>query len=168
MTFSIGQVVVYGPYGIGRVVDRKQMTVLGVAQDVVVLDLADGLTVTLTVERAREQLRPVASELDIVQAQDALRMNGVLSVDPWLSRRRGTLAKLAAGELVGLAEIVNDGARREQALEKAGAKRRQLSPGERELFVKARLLLAGEIARARGLEADEADGWIEAQLRVAA
>jgi RNA polymerase-interacting CarD/CdnL/TRCF family regulator len=165
---AIGQVVVYGPYGIGRVIDRKQMTVSGVAQDVVVLDLTDGLTVTLPVERAQEQLRPVASELDIGQAQEALRMDGELSVDPWLSRRRGTLAKLSAGRLVGLAEIVNDGARREQALVKAGAKRRQLSPGEREIFVKAWQLLAEEIARARGLEPDEADGWIEEQLRVAA
>jgi RNA polymerase-interacting CarD/CdnL/TRCF family regulator len=33
-----------------------------------------------------------------------------------------------------------------------------------EIFVKARNLLSGEIARARGIQQAEADGWIEDQL----
>jgi len=40
----------------------------------------------------------------------------------------------------------------------------QLSPGEKELYVKARQLLSGEIGLARGLEPAEADARIDEQL----
>jgi len=53
---------VYTPYGIGRVAAREKRAVLGAEREIVVLELADGLTVTLPMERAREHLRPAASE----------------------------------------------------------------------------------------------------------
>jgi RNA polymerase-interacting CarD/CdnL/TRCF family regulator len=40
----------------------------------------------------------------------------------------------------------------------------QLSPGEREIFVKARKLLSGEIALALGVKEEVAEDWIEEQL----
>lgn len=163
MDFSVGDVVVYGTHGIGRVAARKKMSVSGVKHEVVVLELAEGLTVTLPVERAREQLRPLASEADLDKVRQALREDRALSADPWLTRRRETVAKLTGGDPVGLAEIVGDGARRERALRAAG-KATQLSPGEREIFDKARALLSDEIARARGLPQTEADVWIDDQL----
>lgn len=153
----------YGSYGVGRVAARKEQKVLGTKQEVVVLELEDELTVTLPLTRAQEQLRPVAGEADMRRVQKTLRADRVLSGDPWLSRRRETLAKLTGGDPVELAEIVSDGAQRER-MRRAKGNNAQLSPGEREVFVKARKLLTGEIARARGLEEAEADGWIDAQL----
>ena len=73
------------------------------------LELGEGLTVTLPLERARAQLRPVASKAEVSRVQDTLREERSLSFDPWLSRRREMLAKLAAGTLAGLAEIVSEG-----------------------------------------------------------
>jgi CarD family transcriptional regulator len=163
VNLSVGHVVVYGQYGIGRIVDRKNVVVSGVPRDVVVLELLEGLTVTLPVERAGAQLRPVSGERDVGLARDALRKNPELAADSWLSRRRAVVEKLTAGELVGLAEIVNDGARREQSLKAAG-KRTQLSPGEREVYLRARQLLVEEIATARGVDSEAAGGWIEEQL----
>jgi RNA polymerase-interacting CarD/CdnL/TRCF family regulator len=64
---------------------------------------------------------------------------------------------------VELAELIADGARREWALAAKGIKS-QLSPGERELFVKARQLLSNEIALVRGVEPAEANAWIDEQL----
>jgi CarD family transcriptional regulator len=160
---AVGDVVVYGTHGIGRIAAREQKVVLGATQEVVVLELADGLTVTLPLSRAQEQLRPLASEADMDRVRKALREDRVLSNDPWLSRRRETLAKLTGGDPVELAEIVGDGAQRERARRAKGDKP-QLSTGEREIFVKARNLLADEIARARGIQQAEADGWIDDQL----
>jgi CarD family transcriptional regulator len=137
--------------------------VLGATGEVIVVELADGLTVTLPLGRAREQLRPVASEADVHRVQETLREDRVLSQDPWLSRRRETLAKLTGGNPVELAEIVGDGVQRERARLAKGDKPR-LSTGEREMFVKARNLLSEEIARARGIQQTEADGWIDEQL----
>jgi len=154
---------VYGTHGIGRVTARKQRVVWDEKQEVVVLELDDGLTVTLPIERAREQLRAPASEADIRDVQATLRAVRVLSEQPWLARRREIQAKLTGGHPVELAEIVEEGAQRQRTLNVKG-KSSQLSPGEKELFVRARQLLSGEIAQARGLEQEEADEWIEEQL----
>lgn len=163
MRLAVGDVVVYATHGVGRVAAREKRVVLGAEQEIVVLELEDGLTVTLPMERAQEQLRPLASEDDMRRVQETLREDRALNGDPWLKRQKDTRAKLTGGDPVELAEIVRDGARRERTLTAKGA-RSQLSPGERELFVKARQLLSGEIALVRGLEPAEADAWIDEQL----
>ena len=108
--------VVYASHGAGHVAARERRVVLGKRQEVIVLALAGGLSVELPMERARELLRPLASEADMSRVQKTL-----------------------------------DAARREWTLPAKGNKS-QLSPGERELFVKARQLLSNEIALARGVE----------------
>lgn len=164
MELAVGDEVVYGTHGVGRIVRRqKAATPSGGKQEIVVIELDDGLTVTLPLDRALEQLRPVLNESDIRRVQAALRKDRVLSADPWLSRRRDAMSKLGGGNPVELAEIVGEGAQRERAL-RADGKRTQLSPGEREIFLKARQLLSGEIARARGLTQEEAEEWIDAKL----
>lgn len=163
MKLAVGDEVVYGTHGIGRVAAREEQVVRGATREVVVLELPNGLTVTLPLGRAREQLRPLATEAVMHRVEEKLREDRVLSVDPWLSRRRETLAKLADGDPVQLAEIVGDGAQRVRTMRANGSKP-QLSPGEREIFLKAWKLLSDEIARARGIQQAAADGWIDEQL----
>jgi CarD family transcriptional regulator len=155
--------VVYASHGAGKVAARERRVVLGTRQDVVVLALADGLSVALPMERARELLRPLASEADLSRVQKTLGAAHVVSRDPWLKRRRDSQAKLTGGGAVELAEIIRDSAHREWTLPPRGTKS-QLSPGERELFVKARQLLSNEISLARGVEPAEANAWIDEQL----
>ena len=155
--------VVYASHGAGHVAARERRVVLGKRQEVIVLALADGLSVELPMERARELLRPLASEADLSQVQKTLGAVHVVSGDPWLKRRRDTQAKLTGGGAVELAEIIRDSAHREWTLPAKGTKS-QLSPGERELFLKARQLLSNEIALARGVGPAEADAWIDEQL----
>lgn len=164
MEFAVGDAVVYGTHGIGRVVECTSIRgSSGPARDAVVLELADGLTVTLPVDRAREQLRPLLGTSEMSQVKAALREERTLGSEPWLARRQAIMAKLTAGDPVGLAEIIGEGATRERALQASG-KRSQLSPGERDVVGKARQLLAEEIGQARGLSRDDADAWIETQL----
>jgi CarD family transcriptional regulator len=160
---AVGDVVVYGTHGIGRIAAREEQVRLGEAQDVVVVELEDGLTVTLPLARAQEHLRPLAGKDDLRRVQDTLRVDREFSTSPWLARRRETVEKLAAGNLVQLAEIVCEGAQRERMRQASGSKS-QLSPGEREIFVKARKLLCDEIALALGLQQDAAHEWIDEQL----
>jgi CarD family transcriptional regulator, regulator of rRNA transcription len=160
---AVGDLVVYGTHGIGRVVARKEQAVLGTTREVVVIELEDGLTVTLPLERAREQLRPLATEADVRRVRKTLRDDRALSIGPWLSRRQATLQKLTGADPVQLAEIVSEGAQRERMRLAKGSKP-QLSAGEREIFVKARKLLSGEIAQALGIQPSAADGWIDEQL----
>lgn len=153
----------YAAYGLGRVAARQRAVVQGVEQDMVVLEFEDGLTVSLPLERALESLRAAATEAEIGRVQKTLRQQGAVSSEPWLSRQRAAKAKLILGEPLGLAEIVRDGAARERSLAEKGT-RAQLSPGERDLFVKARRLLSSEIAHVRGVGATEAEDWIDSQL----
>lgn len=159
----VGEVVVYGNHGIGRVAARKAQTVLGEKRDVVVIELENDLSVTLPLDLAETQLRPLVGEADLKRIREALRDDSDLSNGPWLSRRRETLEKLTGGDPVQLAEIVSEGARRER-LRLAKGSKPQLSAGEREIFTKARSLLSGEIALARGIQPSAADGWIDEQL----
>ena len=155
--------VVYAAHGAGRIAARGKTVVLGVEQEIVVLELADGLSVTLPMQRAREQLRPLVSEADVRRVQETLREDGALSGDVWVKRLKQGQAKLTGGDPLELAEVVRDSARRERMLSGKGNKS-QLSQGERQLYLKARQLLSGEIGLARGLEPAEANAWIDEQL----
>ena len=112
--FDVGDLVVYGTHGIGRIAAREERAVLGAAREVVVIELEDGLTVTLPLERAREQLRALASEADVRHVRKELRADRDLSLSPWLSRRQAALDKLSSADPVNLAEIVSEGAQRER------------------------------------------------------
>jgi len=163
MRLSVGDAVVYGTHGVGRIVARREQVADGVGTEVVVLELEEGLTVTLPLERAHEQLRPVASRADVSRLRETLREDRDLSSDPWLSRRRETMEKLAAGTLAGLAEIVSDGAQRERVRLANGATS-GLPTAERDVFLKARGLLSGEVALALSLTTNAAEDWIDEQL----
>jgi CarD family transcriptional regulator len=159
---EVGTVVVYPPHGVGKIAARETRVVLGVEQEVVVLELADGLSSMLTLDRAREQLRPLVTEAGLRKVRATLREDSALSDEIWSKRLKDVQDKLRRGDPEELAAIVRDGVRRDRALE-AGNKSK-LSVSERALFVKARELLSDEIGLARGLDADEANAWIDEQL----
>jgi CarD family transcriptional regulator len=163
MRLDVGDIVVYGAHGPGPVAARESRVVLGRRQEVVVLSLADGLSVELPLERARELLRPLADESDISRVREALAADQAISSDPWLKRQRESLRRLSEGDPIELAHIIREGTRREATPSAKGSKS-PLSPGEREVLMKARRLLASEIAYVQGVEPEAADAWIERQL----
>ncbi len=163
MKLAVGDAVVYPAHGAGRVAAREKRVVLGAEREVVVLALADGLSVTLPMQLARELLWPLLSEAGLHRVQETLREDGALSGDVWLKRMKQVQAKLRAGDPQALAEIVRDGARRERTLTANGTNSK-LSLSEKGLCVKARERLSGEIGLARGLDQPVVDAWIDQQL----
>ncbi len=163
MKLAVGDVVVYATHGVGRIVARERRVIAGSDQEIVVLELERGLTVTLPVERAHQQLRAPVDETDMRRVQQTLREAGTLSSDVWLKRRRDTQEKLKGGDPVELAEVVRDGAQRVRALA-ARPNKPQLSSGEKDLYIQARRLLSEEIGMVRGVDEADADAWIEEQL----
>ena len=151
MKLAIGDLVVYGAHGAGPITARETREVRGEKQLVLVLALAQGLSVELPLARADELLRPLADAEEIARLAVVLRSDAALDLDPWLKRQRAARAKL--GTAVGLAEIVSD-----------GAQRGSLSPSERLLVRRAKDLLAGEIALSRGEDTSTACAWIDEQL----
>jgi CarD family transcriptional regulator len=160
---AVGSVVAYPPHGVGRVAGREKKVVLGVEQETVAIDLADGLSVTLTLTRARELLRPLVDEAGLRQVRETLREDADVTDEIWSKRLKQAQEKLRSGDPLELAAIVRDGVRRDRALTASG-NRSKLSVSERSLCTKARELLAGEISLVRGVDPAQADAWIEEQL----
>ncbi len=163
MELKVGTLVAYPPHGIGRISKREKKIVLGVEEEVVLIELGNDLSVTLPISRANELLRPPASEADLKKVQKTLREEGVVSDEIWSKRLAQAQEKLRSGNPLDLAEIVRDGVKREQGRTANGAPIK-LSTSERALHLKARELLSGEIGIARGLDKAEAEAWIDAQL----
>ena len=162
MELAVGDLVVHGSHGIGRVAALLSQETLGETQEVVVLEL-EQLTVTMPLTLARTQLRPLADKAALRRVGDALRDDGELSSGNWLTRRRETLEKLVGGTPAELAQIVREGAQRERLRSASGGKK-QMSLSERQLHTRARTLLSGEIALALGIQPAAAETWIDAHL----
>ncbi|MGZ4413583.1 MAG: CarD family transcriptional regulator [Gaiellaceae bacterium] len=160
---AVGDIVVYGSHGAGPVTARESKVVLGTRQEVIALELTGGLRVELPLERAHELLRPLATESDLDRVQGVLRADQAVSSDTWLKRKKESLARLNDGDPIGLAHIIRDGACRDDARSRKGAKVPR-SLWERELATRARGLLSTEIAFAREIEPEEANSWIDLQL----
>lgn len=92
---------------------------------------------------------------------------GEIEHDDFPRVARDAQEKMAAGDPLGLAEIVREGALRQRRLRGKG-NGSLLSAGERAIYMKARRLLSGEIGLAHGLEPSEAEAWIDRQLGAAA
>ena len=156
---KVGDTVVYAAHGIGTIVAREQNSVAGTERECVVVELAAGLRVTLSLDDAASRLRPVADPAELDRVGVMLAETGFERDGSWTRRIRDSKAKLASGRPGDLAEIVRDGADRERS-----APNGRLSDGERRVYLKARELLVSEICAARQVDVDQADGWIDAQM----
>jgi CarD family transcriptional regulator len=159
---AVGTVVVHPAHGVGRVSARDRSVIRGVEQDVAVIELDDGLSVTMPVQLAQELLRPPVGEPGLRQIRETLRRDDVPGEEVWSKRIGQTQEKLKDGDPLMLAEIVRDGARRERATQNSSSAK--LSASERSLYARARELLSGEIGFVRGLSQAEANAWIDEQV----
>jgi len=160
LLLAVGDAVVYAAHGVGRVVARERRDVGGAPRECLIVDLVTGLRVTLPIEDAAERLRPVADDAEIKGVGKVLAAEPDKRDATWTKRLQESKAKLATGGAADLAELVRDGA----LFELAGTGSR-LSHSERRLYLQARELLAREIAWARGLELEQAEAWIDAQIK---
>jgi len=155
LELAVGDAVVYAGHGVGVVVAREP--------EHVVIECDRSLSVTFSLEHARVVLRPLATEADIRDVQAALRAEDSTLPEHWQKRVKEIRAKVTGGKVVELAEVVRDSdLRRRQVAGRGGGG--SLSTNERQLSLRARQMLAEELGLVRGVEPDEADSWIGAQL----
>jgi CarD family transcriptional regulator len=156
LVLAVGDVVVYASHGVGRVTARRE-------QSVVVEFATGGLSVDLPIERAFACIRPLSTEAQIVIVGRTLGGADSDAHSNWQHRLKATKAKVTGGDAVELAEVIRDAARRD---ERASARNesRNVSVTERQLYLKARQLLADEIGASRGVDQADADEWITEQL----
>jgi len=155
---AVGETVVYAGHGVGEVVAHERKRVDGTDRESVVVELATGLRVTLPLAQAAERLRPVADAEAVEDVRRILNAAPRERAGRWNQRHNETKAKLAAGRATDLAQIIRDADPFERAA--------RLSPAERNVYLQARTLLVRELSLARDTEADEAEAWIDTQIRV--
>ena len=159
LRLAVGDIVVYGFHGVALIAASEGDAA---APTAVVLEFTSGLRVTLPSARAHQSLRSLASEADLARVEETLTADESPTDAQWTTRFRATRDKLVAGEVIGLAEVVRDGAHREHR--RALRSGSMPSPAERELYVQARRLLAEEVGAVRGIDLPTADKWISEQL----
>ena len=141
--FAEGDLVVYPSHGAGCVDGIEEKTILGEVRRYYVVYLPDaGLTVSIPAEGATG-VRPCAA---------ATEMPSNCTHRPKHNREKNRRGEISQG-----AEVVRN-------LSMLGADN-GLSTGERNMLIKARQILASEIALVRGLKVDEAETLLDDALR---
>ena len=156
--YSVGDEVVYPQHGAGTVTMIEQREVLGRQRDYLTTQIVHShMTVMVPVENAdRTGLRKVVDADAVDEVLEVLRGDPSEMPSGWSHRYKHNLGKLKTGDIFEVAEVV-----RNLALRHAD---KDLPTGEKQMFTKAKKILASELMYARGLDEDAAMALLEGVL----
>ena len=156
--YSVGDKVVYPHHGAGKIMKIEQKEVLGQQRDYLTIQiLHNDMTVMVPVENAdRAGLRKVVESDVVDQVLEVLRGDPTKMPKNWSRRYKHNRDKLKTGDIFEVAEVV-----RNLAIRHAD---KGLSTGEKQMFSKAKKILASELMYARDFSEDEANAFLEEVL----
>src|SRR5687768_8088674 len=112
------------------------------------------MTVNVPVESAEQVgLRTVIDEDLVNTVVKALKGGGTQMPKNWNRRFKHNRDKMKTGDILELAEVVRNLSLRDHE--------KGLSTGEKQMFVKAKKILASELMYAKGMDAEEAAAWLD-------
>jgi len=149
---------VYPHHGAGKIMKIEQKDVLGRQRDYLTIQiLHNDMTVMVPVENAdRAGLRKVVESDVVDQVLEVLRSDPTKMPKNWSRRYKHNRDKLKTGDIFEVAEVV-----RNLAIRHAD---KGLSTGEKQMFSKAKKILASELMYARDFNEDEATAFLEEVL----
>lgn len=156
--YKVGDKVVYPHHGAGTVVKREKKEVLGEKREYLTIKiLHNDMTVNVPADNAeRVGLRKVIDEEAVKKVVKYLTSGGTEMPKNWNRRFKHNRDKMKTGDIYELAEVVRNLALRD------GEK--GLSTGEKQMYVKAKKILASELMYAKNMTEDEALEWLEDTL----
>jgi CarD family transcriptional regulator len=156
--YKVGDKVVYPHHGAGTVVKKETRTILGQEREYLTIKiLHNDMTVNVPTENAdRVGLRKVIDEDMVVRVVKVLHGNGTNMPKNWNRRFKYNRDKMKTGDIFELAEVVRNLSLRDQE--------KGLSTGEKQMFVKAKKILASELMYAKGMDEDDAAVWLDEEL----
>jgi CarD family transcriptional regulator len=156
--YKVGDKVVYPHHGAGTVVKREKREVLGEKREYLTIKiLHNDMTVNVPADNAeRVGLRKVIDEEAVKKVVKYLTSGGTEMPKNWNRRFKHNRDKMKTGDIYELAEVVRNLALRD------GEK--GLSTGEKQMYVKAKKILASELMYAKTMTEDEALEWLEETL----
>jgi CarD family transcriptional regulator len=157
-TFEVGDNVVYPHHGAGVVLKKESKDLLGEKRDYLTIKiLHNDMTVMVPCENAhRAGLRRVIDEVQVKKVIDVL--TGEVSDMPknWNRRFKYNREKIKTGDVFELAEVVRNLAIREWE--------KGLSTGEKQMYTRAKKILASEFMYALDKGEDGAEAYIDELL----
>jgi CarD family transcriptional regulator len=153
--FQVGDKVVYPHHGAGTVVKRETREVLGEKREYLTIQiLHNDMTVNVPCENAdKVGLRRVIDEEMVEKVLKALTGSGTTMPKNWNRRFKHNRDKMKTGDIFELAEVVRNLSLRDHE--------KGLSTGEKQMFVKAKKILASELMYAKEMDEDEAAAWLD-------
>src|SRR5918992_3345279 len=156
--YDIGDKVVYPHHGAGTVVKKEVRDVLGQKREYLTIKiLHNDMTVNVPSENADQVgLRKVIGEDMVKVVVKALTGGGTQMPKNWNRRFKHNRDKMKTGDILELAEVVRNLSLRDHE--------KGLSTGEKQMFVKAKKILASELMYAKGMNEEEAGVWLDEVL----
>ena len=153
--FEVGDKVVYPHHGAGTVVKREKREVLGQTREYLTIKiLHNDMTVNVPVENAEQVgLRTVIDEDLVNTVVKALTAGESEMPKNWNRRFKHNRDKMKTGDIFELAEVVKNLSLRDHE--------KGLSTGEKQMFVKAKKILASELMYAKDLDEEATAEWLE-------
>jgi CarD family transcriptional regulator len=156
--FELGDHVVYPHHGAGKVMCKEEMEILGETREYLTIKiLHNDMTVKVPTENAAlAGLRRVIDEETVKKVLDVLRDDVSEMPKNWNRRFKHNRDKIKTGDIYELAEVVRNLAIRESE--------KGLSTGEKQMFTRAKKILASELMYALDKDEDEAEGYLDELL----
>jgi CarD family transcriptional regulator len=160
--FELGDHVVYPHHGAGKVLSKEDMEVLGTTREYLTIKiLHNDMTVKVPTENAAlAGLRRVIDEETVKKVLDVLRDEVSEMPKNWNRRFKHNRDKIKTGDIYELAEVVRNLSLRESE--------KGLSTGEKQMFTRAKKILASELMYALDKDEDEAESYLDELLATSA
>ena len=156
--FDVGDKVVYPHHGAGTVIRKELRVAMELEREYLTIQiLHNDMIVNVPTENAeRVGLRKVIDEEMVARVIDVLHGDGTLMPKNWNRRFKYNRDKMKTGDIFELAEVVRNLSLREQE--------KGLSTGEKQMFVKAKKILASELMYAKDMDEEETAEWLDSVL----
>jgi CarD family transcriptional regulator len=160
--YRVGDKVVYPHHGAGTIVKKEKREVLGEKREYLTIKiLHNDMTVNVPSENAEKVgLRKVIGEDMVKVVVKALTGGGTQMPKNWNRRFKHNRDKMKTGDILELAEVVRNLSLRDRE--------KGLSTGEKQMFVKAKKILASELMYAKDMDEEQAAEWLDEVLAGAA
>lgn len=153
--FEIGDNVVYPHHGAGKVLKKESKEIFGEEREYLTIKiLHNDMTVMVPTENAgKAGLRRVIDEETVKKVLFVLQDEVSDMPKNWNRRFKHNRDKIKTGDIYELAEVVRNLAIREQE--------KGLSTGEKQMFTRAKKILASELMYALEKDEDEAEQYLD-------
>jgi CarD family transcriptional regulator len=157
--FSVGDNVVYPHHGAGQVIKKEAKEILGETRQYLTIKiLHNDMTVMVPCENAgKAGLRRVIDEDTVKKVLSVLSDDVSEMPKNWNRRFKHNRDKIKTGDIYELAEVVRNLAVREQD--------KGLSTGEKQMYTRAKKILASEMMYALEKTEDEAEAYLDDLLQ---